>query len=199
MPAYEIIIFPASDTFAADPVAALKPAGEVFSQTEGCVSVHGGLAQEEKTGYVVITWDTTEHQHVVKNLDGNPEIISPIFGDGEKRAYHVNFFESPHNAMSMNTTEVLIMTLREGKKEEDLAQAFSVLGPKLNAEEGCAGPLAWGPTHEEPERSFYTFIGWESAKRHFEVGKQSSFQAPLASVYGAAEMKMLHVDFNRIS
>ncbi|KAF8177034.1 hypothetical protein BJ912DRAFT_986347 [Pholiota molesta] len=200
MPVYEIFVFPASDAFVADPAAALKPAREFMSKVDGCLSVHGGAAEEEKTGYLVVAWETYEHHLALMKREGYPDIIglAPVFGEGDPKLYHVDFIESPETALAQNATEILIMTLKEGKTKEDLAAAIAVLGAKITAEEGCSKPLAWGETREEPGKTFFSFLGWESSKRHVEVVGQNSYETPIQNMYAAADIKIVHVDFKKV-
>jgi hypothetical protein len=86
--------------------------------------------------------------------EGYPEIngLAPIFGEGDKRSNNVDFIEGPDAAIAQNRTEVVILTLKEGKTKEDLAAVIAVLAPKITAEEGCAKPLAWGRPVKSLER-----------------------------------------------
>jgi hypothetical protein len=116
--------------------------------------------------YHLLAWETYEHHLALMKREGYPGIIglAPVFGEGDPKLYHVDFIESPDTTLAQNATEVLTMTLKEGKTKEDLAAAVAVLGPKITAEEGCAKPLAWGETREEPGKTFFLFLGWESSK-----------------------------------
>ncbi|KAF9485818.1 hypothetical protein BDN70DRAFT_870708 [Pholiota conissans] len=200
MPVHEVITFTPSDAFIADPVSTFQNAREFLSKVEGCLSIYGGLAEEEKTAYGVITWETFEHHQAVTQLDGYPGIIglAPIFGEGDRKLYHVDFNESPDAPIGMKVTEVLTMTLKEGKTKEELAEVLSVLAPKITAEEGCTKPLAWGETREEPGKTFFLLLGWESSKRHYEVVGQSSYETPIANLFAVVDIKMHHAAFKKI-
>jgi hypothetical protein len=115
---------------------------------------------------ILLAWETYEHHLALMKREGYPDIIglAPVFGEGDPKLYHVDFIESPETALAQNATEILIMTLKEGKTKEDLAAAIAVLGAKITAEDGCSKPLAWGETREEPGKTFFSFLGWESSK-----------------------------------
>ncbi|KAF8954299.1 hypothetical protein BDZ97DRAFT_489766 [Flammula alnicola] len=168
MPLYEIITFPASEAFVTDSATVLKAPAEFLSTVDGLPSVFAGLAEEEKTGFIVAEWETYEHHKAMTQRPGYPQIVGfgPAFASaGERSSFHVDFIADPKaGALTAPTTEVMVMTLKEGKTKDDLAAVLAVLGPKITAAEGAYEPLAWGETREEPGKKFYLFLGWESTK-----------------------------------
>ncbi|KAF8950637.1 hypothetical protein BDZ97DRAFT_1933653 [Flammula alnicola] len=201
MPLYEIITFPASEAFVADSATVLKAPAEFLSTVDGLPSVFAGLAEEEKTGFIVAVGDLrTPQSH--DPTPGYPQIVGfgPAFASaGERSSFHVDFIADPKaGALTAPTTEVMVMTLKEGKTKDDLAAVLAVLGPKITAAEGAYEPLAWGETREEPGKKFYLFLGWESTKRHFEVVGESSYETPIHNLFGTVDIKMVHASFKRI-
>ncbi|GLB38384.1 hypothetical protein LshimejAT787_0502490 [Lyophyllum shimeji] len=59
MPTVEIIRFPGSDAFVADPGVVLKDALNLLLDTPGVISVHYGVQTEDgTTGYLIVVWET---------------------------------------------------------------------------------------------------------------------------------------------
>ncbi|KJA23213.1 hypothetical protein HYPSUDRAFT_40009 [Hypholoma sublateritium FD-334 SS-4] len=200
MPIHEIIMFNASEAFATDPAGTLKPAAEFFSKTGGCLGVWGGIAEEEKTGYIVIAWETFEHHQAIMDAPGYPGTtgLAPVFAGETKKVYHVELTESPDEALSMPTTEILSMSLKKNKTRADLAGALDILTARLTAEEGCSNTYAWGQTREDPNRTVYLFLGWESTKRHFAIVGQRSYSDDILNLFSQVDIKMLHIGFNKV-
>lgn len=115
--------------------------------------------------YDFLAWETFEHHQALMDSPGYPEIVglAPVFGEGDRQVYHVDFNELPDPTLIMPTTELLTLTLKEKKTKDDLAAVFSVLAPKITVEEGCTKPLAWGPTREDPSKLFGS-LGWVSTQ-----------------------------------
>ncbi|KAF9472676.1 hypothetical protein BDN70DRAFT_998047 [Pholiota conissans] len=201
MPVHEIILFAASEAFADDPVDTLKNSREFFSKVDGCYSIHGGVSEEVKNGLVVISWESYEHHQAIKKLEGFPQILglAPIFGQGDPtKVYHVNFAESPDAAIAMNVTEVLTLTLKDGKTKEDLSEPMAVLASKLTVGDRCAKPLAWGETREAPGRVFFLFLGWETSQKLFEAISQRSYEDFLCDLSAIVDIRMLRVSFKKV-
>lgn len=120
-----------------------------------------------------IAWETFEHHQAIMDAPGYPGTtgLAPVFAGETKKVYHVELTESPNEALGMPTTEILSMSLKKNKTRADLAGALDILTARLTAEEGCSNTYAWGQTREDPNRTVYLFLGWESTKARtfFEI------------------------------
>ncbi|KJA21167.1 hypothetical protein HYPSUDRAFT_187695 [Hypholoma sublateritium FD-334 SS-4] len=198
MPAHEIVSFPATDAFAADPIGVLKTAAEFFATVEGCLGVYAGLAEEEKTGSILIIWETLEHHKALVKRPGYPEIlgVKPAI-NGESKIYHIDFNHSPKAAVTAPTTEVLVLTLKEGKTKEQLDTILAATDPKIIADDGVFGPSAWGAT-QESEGVVVLLLGWESSKKHLEVIGKPTHTTFVESLKETADTKVVHVSFKKV-
>ncbi len=112
----------------------------------------------------VTVWETLEHHKALVNRPGYPEILGlkPAI-NGESKLYHIDFNNSPKAAVTAPTTEILILTLKEGKTKEHLDTILAAADPKIIADGGVFGPSAWGAT-QESSNVVILLLGWESSK-----------------------------------
>ena len=105
-----------------------------------------------------------EHHKALVNRPGYPEILGlkPAI-NGEHKLYHIDFNHSPKASVTAPTTEILILTLKEGKTKEHLDTILAAADPKIIADGGVFGPSAWGATQESPN-VIILLLGWESSK-----------------------------------
>jgi len=101
---------------------------------------------------------------VLINRPGYPEFIG--FGssiDGEASIKHVEFCKDFERALSAPVTEILLLTIEEGKTGEDLDRPLQTLAEGIDKASSKYAPAAWGVTLES-SREYYTLVGWESVK-----------------------------------
>ncbi|KDR82943.1 hypothetical protein GALMADRAFT_134467 [Galerina marginata CBS 339.88] len=197
MPVVEIAWWPASDALLADPTV-VGPALEYISKVDGCLGIYSGLAEEDKkTVYAFIVWETVEHHKTLMKHPEYPAILglAPSVG-GELKLNHIEYIQDFVPALTAPTTEILGISLREGKTREDLEKALAAVNSKVEVANPKYAPVAWGPTVEDPQK-FWLNIGWESAKAHGDIMKQPSFLPELTELRSTAVLNMHHVSLKK--
>jgi hypothetical protein len=121
-----------------------------------------------RPSYIQEVWGTPFEGHKgLLNHSGIIEELHSSFGpDGIK---HINFTQDgprPFPAITAPVSEILDMTLKEGKTKEDLVEVLAVLAPMLDVDSPYPPP-AWGESHEEPGNRYALLLGWNSAKVSF--------------------------------
>jgi len=200
MPIFEIAELVASEAFLADPNI-ITPALDFLVKVDGCLGLYHGIAEEDKKPiYLVIVWETFEHHKALIDHPEYPGIIGlgPSVVPGGIKVKHVNFIQDPFPALSAPTTEIVDITLKEGKTKEDFYEAMTVLASKL-AVDAPYPQVAWGDSHEEPGKRYGLVLGWNSSKEHFDHVAQPSYVTLIQNVTNTVEGKMFHVAFNKHS
>ena len=109
-------------------------------------------------------WESYEHHKTLMAHPEYPQIIGlgPSVG-GEVSVNHVNFVKDVDASLSAPVTELLAMTLQEGKTADDFAKAGAAIAEQLDIANPTHAPVTWGQTVED-EKKFYTTVGWDSAE-----------------------------------
>lgn len=196
MPVVEIVWWQASEALLADPEI-IKPSLEYISKVDGCLGIYSGLAEEDnKTVYGFIVWETLEHHQALINHPEYPAILglAPSV-DGELKLHHVGFTKEFVPALTAPTTEILGITLKEGKTKEDLYKILGSLATKIEAE-NKHGPVTWGQTVEDPQK-FWLTIGWDSVKAHMAIVGEPSILADVTILRSTADLIMFHASLKK--
>ncbi|KDR82942.1 hypothetical protein GALMADRAFT_238631 [Galerina marginata CBS 339.88] len=185
MPVVEIAWWPASDALLADPTI-VAPALDYISKVDGCLSIYSGLAEDKKTVYAFIVWETIEHH---KELMKHPEYpavlgLAPSVG-GELKLNHITYVQDFVPSLTAPITEILGLTLKEGKTKEDLVNVFNNVGQIIDAANSKYAPVAWGQALEDPQK-FWVTLGWDSAKAQEDFAHQPSFLPSLMEMQSIA-------------
>ena len=98
-----------------------------------------------------------------------PCIASAEEGGSGLTLYHVDFIKPYTPSQSAPTTEVLAITLKEGKTKADLWKVLEAITAKIDEENPKYAPVTWGQTLED-EKKFYLTIGWDSSDVSFSLG-----------------------------
>jgi len=116
--------------------------------------------------HIQAVWESSEHHKNFKDRPGFPGIIGlgpSIDPEGTKfKCIDVNFIQDPFIALSAPTTEIVEMTLKEGKTKEDLYEVLTVLASKLDVDAPYP-PTAWGESQDETKR-YGLVLGWNNSK-----------------------------------
>ncbi|KDR82944.1 hypothetical protein GALMADRAFT_238635 [Galerina marginata CBS 339.88] len=197
MPVVEIAWWPASDALLADPTI-VAPALEYISKVDGCLGIYSGLVEEDKkTVYAFIVWETVEHHKTLMKHPEYPAVLglAPSVG-GELKLNHVNYIKDFVPALTAPTTEILGITLKEGKTKEDLENVLNKLAVRIDAANSKYAPVTWGPTVEDPKK-FFLSIGWDSAKAHGDIVGEPSFLPDLTELRSTADLNMSHASLKK--
>ncbi|PPQ95303.1 hypothetical protein CVT25_001034 [Psilocybe cyanescens] len=165
MPIVEITSWEATNAYIADP-SIFKPVVEGITKSDGCIGIHSGLVEEDrKRFHSFIVWETLEHHKALTSQPSFAEWLKIIQSVkvGESKTSHVDFVKDFTPALTAPTTEILWMTLNEGKTKEDLYNILSTMATKIDAGNAKYAPVTWGPTLED-SNTFYLTIGWDSTK-----------------------------------
>jgi len=76
---------------------------------------------------------------------------------------HVEFLQDPFPALSAPTTEILIMTLKKGKTQEELYDVLTILASKMDVD-GPYPSVSRGEVREEPGKGYALVVGWNNSK-----------------------------------
>ncbi|KAF8885685.1 hypothetical protein CPB84DRAFT_1850290 [Gymnopilus junonius] len=196
MPVVEIAWWSPSEAFEADK-SIIIPALDFLKSTDGCNAVYSGFAEEEKTHFLFLVWETLEHH---QNLIAHPEYpqvtrLLPTVGEGGIKLYHVEFNKDFLPAISAPSTEILAMTLKEGKTKDELYTILGAIASNIDKDNTPEHRHAtFGPTVEDPTK-FYLSIGWKSAAFHGEIVQQPHIFAEILKLRETVDYKLLHVNF----
>ncbi|KAF8885684.1 hypothetical protein CPB84DRAFT_1733897 [Gymnopilus junonius] len=204
MPVIEIASWVPSKAYLADPTI-LKPALDFLKTVDGCKDVYTGVAEEQSTLFLFVVWESFAHHKALINNPEYPQVIGlgPSIASKEEggsgvTVYHVEFINPFEPSQSAPTTEILAITLKEGKTKEDLTNVVNTMSAKINAENPKHAPVTWGQTLED-EQKFYLTIGWDSSDAHRQIIGDASFLPILTDLRATAVLKMVHVSFKKPS
>jgi len=195
MPIIEIAAPTASEAFLANPNI-ITPALDFLLKSDGCLGIYHGIAEEDKkTIILIVVWESSEHHKALMDHPEFPDIIGfgPSLGPDGLRFKHidVNFIQDPFIAFDAPTTEIVEVTLKEGKTKEDLYEVLAVLASQLDVDAPYP-PVAWGESQDEPGERYGLVLGWNSSKEHFDLVGQPSYVTPIQNLFNAADLKMFH-------
>lgn len=200
MPVIEITSFALSEAFLADPNI-LTPALDFLVKVNGCLGIYHGIPEEdEQMIFLFIVWETFEHHKALIDHPNYPNIIGfrPSIGAGGVTIKHVEFIQDPFPALSAPTTEILEMTLKAGKTKEDLYDVLKILASKMDVEAPYP-PVSRGEVREEPGKSYFLVLGWNSSKEHLNLVGQPSYKPAIQQLFDVVEPKMFHAALKKHS
>ncbi|KAF8885696.1 hypothetical protein CPB84DRAFT_1964700 [Gymnopilus junonius] len=170
MPLVEIAWWTPSEAYLADN-SIIKPALDFLKTVEGCKHIYSGLSETDtdKTLFLFIVWETYDHHAALMAHPDYPQNVGlgPTAGS-EVSVTHVAFTKDVDASLSAPVTEILAMTLQEGKTKEDFLKAGQAIAEQLDLANPKHAPVTWGRTLED-EKKFFTTVGWDSAEVHKEV------------------------------
>jgi len=128
---------------------------------------------------------------------------------------HVEFLQDPFPALIAPITEILTMTLKEGKTKEDLYDVLNILASKMDVDAPYP-PVARGEIREEPGKGYALILGWNSSKvslascliylvlnfilqEHFDLVGQPSYGALIQKLFDTVDFKMFHAALKKHS
>ncbi|KAF8627398.1 hypothetical protein AX17_006213 [Amanita inopinata Kibby_2008] len=199
MPVVEVLRFPASEAFISNRASTAKPLLDIASAAEGNIHTFYGLQIEDnKTGFVVIVWETYEHH---KKLIDSPsyrqvrEALGPLVA-GEPQMLHVSFNTDITAAFKAPTTEFAFLKAKAGSSKKDCEETIQQLLDLLAPSKGLYPPPAWGESREVSDL-FVTTIGWENVDAHVQAANQEEVKLSLGKGAGLFDATVTHVKLTR--
>ncbi|PPQ83568.1 hypothetical protein CVT26_003974 [Gymnopilus dilepis] len=181
----------------------VNPVIEFLKTVDGVLDTYIGIAEEENTLFAFVVWESLEHHITVTKHPEYPQImqLGPCIASAEEGGsgltlYHVDFIKPYTPSQSAPTTEVLAITLKEGKTKADLWRVLEAITAKIDEENPKYAPVTWGQTLED-EKKFYLTIGWDSSDAHRQIMGDPSFLPYLTDLRATAALKMVHVSLKR--
>ncbi|PFH54109.1 hypothetical protein AMATHDRAFT_882 [Amanita thiersii Skay4041] len=176
MPVVEFLQFTASEKLISDRTIA-NPLLDILKGTEGQISTFYGIqVEDEKTGYLVVVWETYEHH---KKLTESPsykdllDAFKPLY-TGEFTIRHIPCEVDPHTAFTAPTTEFALLRPNGVGKEacqETIGELFQLMVT-------CPGihlPMSWGVSREDSE-AYYMIFGWDNVEAHVNAIHEERLQ-----------------------
>lgn len=112
-------------------------------------------------------WETLAAHKALIGTPGYPQDTGLIAAMDLSKPTTMNHIEFNHDvlpAFNAPVTEILSVTLQEGKTKDDLDSILEAVAAKINSLNNPKyGQVAWGQSLEAPEK-FYLVIGWDSVK-----------------------------------
>ncbi|TFK49735.1 hypothetical protein OE88DRAFT_1662367 [Heliocybe sulcata] len=193
----ELVVFDASEAYQKDNKAA-QGLVDVLNKTDGKIATwHGPGVEDPTKGYLWVRWESLDAHKALMDSPTYPDLIAsmkPCLA-GEFEMVHVKFNKDPLEALNAPATEVVTVTLKEGKSEVDIT-AFLEQGSKMELPGASAS--AYGPVVEKPG-SFIMIVGWSSVEAHQKVREERTEEAAkvLAGVLQIADIKVAHAKLTK--
>ncbi|KAJ3501216.1 hypothetical protein NLJ89_g9440 [Agrocybe chaxingu] len=173
MPVYEVVQSPISEVGLKDRTL-LQPVADLHTATDGCNGMSFGTTEEDPSiGWMFISWDSYEHHKaLIDSIIDNPaystltDSLNTFWAKGPEGVsiVHVTFEQDPTAALTAPCTEIVSLTLREGKTKDDLyATLVAFRDAGMEKEKGIHPPLTYGQTREDPNK-FFLVVGWDNSK-----------------------------------
>ncbi|KAF9013222.1 hypothetical protein BDQ17DRAFT_585206 [Cyathus striatus] len=164
MTTIDIITFPSTEEFVADPLKTGEAAFRKIVQAAGCRGIYTGIQVEDtRTGYLIVAWETYEHCKIITEQTDYPpltETLKPWFSDGID-VQHIDFGANVTAALEAPTTEFGVVKLKPGKRKEDLIPIIQAITTTLDNTQDVVKPAVWGLSREHLD-TFILCVGWPS-------------------------------------
>ncbi|KAH9478066.1 hypothetical protein JR316_0010303 [Psilocybe cubensis] len=203
MPIVKISTWQVSEAHIADSTLWTSLAQEI-GQAPGCLGVYSGIAEEDgKRFHSFVVWESLGHYDSFSNSPGFGTLLTAFeqVRSGPSQSYFVAFNQDFIPALSAPTTEILRMSILDGKSTEDLESIVGTIKGRIDSGNEKFAPVAWGPIVKNQEgedgKQFYLVIGWESVKAHVDFVTEASFVPLIDSLKETAALEMFHSHLTR--
>ncbi|KAF9565779.1 hypothetical protein CPC08DRAFT_747796 [Agrocybe pediades] len=201
MPVVEVATWTASKSYLENPAEVLKPVSEFFKKTGGWESFHYGVTEEDGTTFfLLLGWESLDAHKALIAAPGYPQstgLMAAMDLTEPLSMNHIEFNRDYLSALTAPVTEIVLLTLNEGKTKEDLNRVFDSLAAKVDEVNSKYEPCAWGQSLEAPDK-FYLIIGWDSVQAHEDAVKDESFHPVLTELQATANLKILHTKLQKL-
>ncbi|KAJ7598755.1 hypothetical protein C8J56DRAFT_173148 [Mycena floridula] len=194
------VTFPASDAYKLDRTV-FEPALKMIAQTDGYICSWHGVQNEVEggeLGYHITAWESYEHHKKLIESSSYPGIIASLKPalNGKLESHHFEITVDPNPAMSGKTTEVVLLSLKEGSEMADLVEVTKKLAKQLDEAKGSSPPCIGGVSIEEPTK-ILTLIGWESRQSHLDAVSEEPLSSTVGTLHKVADVTLTHVDLTK--
>ncbi|KAG6840524.1 hypothetical protein C0991_006197, partial [Blastosporella zonata] len=163
-PTVEIVRFPGSDAFLADPLA-FKEGLSIATNMEGNIGLHYGVQTEDtSTGHIFVTWESYEHYIESKKLDTFTAFTASLdlARSGPWDVDYVQFGEDVAVAFSSPVTEIATLRLYpDPNNREKLLDDLVTLREYMSAHEECR---AYVIGESKEKGTVFVLLGWTSVE-----------------------------------
>ncbi|KAF9013223.1 hypothetical protein BDQ17DRAFT_1343013 [Cyathus striatus] len=202
MPIIEIATFPSTTEFISDPIKTGAPAFSKIVQAEGFHGLYTGTqVEDEKTGYLVVIWETYEHHKIVTEQADYPQLIETLKAcfSGSIDVQHVEFNADISAVFEAPVTEFAAATLKPGETKEDAILPVQKLTAALDNTEGTVKPAVWGASRERADTLIFC-VGWPSKQVHLDSVKGSKTLPPIiGDLRAVVELSPVHIHFKKFA
>ncbi|TFK74836.1 hypothetical protein BDN72DRAFT_955493 [Pluteus cervinus] len=201
--ALELLTFQASPAYLKDRSIFNGIFKEVLSAL-GCKGLYfGQQLEDEKTGYLLIVWETYEHHKALIDSAGYGQIVAQLKTGIDETApvpfelIHIPLDTDPTAALEAEVTEVAIFTPKADKVETVIPELRN-LEQELNKVKGSRPPSTLNEVREKPGNWGF-IVGWDSVEAHTSAVQVPAIKAIIDKVLGSkdATATMGHVALSK--